>query len=462
MQRWKFRHLFVDEFQDINPLQLHLLEAWRAERPDLCVVGDPDQAIYGWNGADVSALADFGGRYPGSTIVRLETNYRSTPQIVRTASRRARTAQPAHGAGRRADPLDLRAPDRRRRSGSRGATHPRSARAHDGLAPPRGPRPHQRAAHVDRRSAARGPGAVPSPRRRQPARTARGRRRGCAIRAIGADTGRSAPRRPRGVARRGRRRGTWRRSCERAHRRAPTQPRGARARSATSTSRSTRPAPRSASPNGSSATLRTDDISPDADAVDLVTFHRAKGLEWPVVVVTGLERGLVPIGQATTPEALEEETRLLYVALDARRARALHHVGRATHLRHPTMNRSPSPLLASDRGRVRGDAPRAPPRPTTAPRSATRGARSTRPLRRARRARSALHGAEGVATYPRAGSRDARVHDLRRQDPHRDRRERAPHEDRTTGGTGHRPGEARTLRRRGARARVGVRLVTIT
>ena len=66
-----------------------------------------------------------------------------------------------------------------------------------------------------------------------------------------------------------------------------------------------------------SATLRTDDISADADAVDLVTFHRAKGLEWPVVVVTGLERGLVPIGQATTADALEEETRLLYVALDA-------------------------------------------------------------------------------------------------------------------------------------------------
>ncbi len=67
------------------------------------------------------------------------------------------------------------------------------------------------------------------------------------------------------------------------------------------------------------ATMRTDDIAADTDAVDLVTFHRAKGLEWPVVIVTGLERGLVPIGQATTPEALEEEARLLYVALTAGR-----------------------------------------------------------------------------------------------------------------------------------------------
>ncbi len=64
-----------------------------------------------------------------------------------------------------------------------------------------------------------------------------------------------------------------------------------------------------------SATLRTDDIAPDTDAVDLVTFHRAKGLEWPIVMITGLERGFVPIGQATTPDALDEESRLLYVAL---------------------------------------------------------------------------------------------------------------------------------------------------
>ena len=50
--RWRFRHFFVDEFQDVNPLQHALLEAWRGGRPDLCVVGDPRQAIYGWNGAD--------------------------------------------------------------------------------------------------------------------------------------------------------------------------------------------------------------------------------------------------------------------------------------------------------------------------------------------------------------------------------------------------------------------------
>ena len=50
-QRWRFQHLFVDEFQDVNPVQFRLLEGWRGTRSDLCVVGDPNQAIFGWNGA---------------------------------------------------------------------------------------------------------------------------------------------------------------------------------------------------------------------------------------------------------------------------------------------------------------------------------------------------------------------------------------------------------------------------
>jgi DNA helicase-2/ATP-dependent DNA helicase PcrA len=58
-QRWRFRHLFVDEFQDVNPVQCRLLDGWRGERPDLCVVGDPNQAIYAWNGADPRFLTEF-------------------------------------------------------------------------------------------------------------------------------------------------------------------------------------------------------------------------------------------------------------------------------------------------------------------------------------------------------------------------------------------------------------------
>ena len=69
--RWRFRHLFVDEYQDVNPAQVRLLDAWLGDNDDLCVVGDPDQAIYAWNGSDPRALIDFPKRYPGSQVVRL-------------------------------------------------------------------------------------------------------------------------------------------------------------------------------------------------------------------------------------------------------------------------------------------------------------------------------------------------------------------------------------------------------
>ncbi len=84
--RWRFRHLFVDEFQDLNPLQHHLLEAWRGGRPDICVVGDPRQAIYGWNGADSRLLERIDDTLPGVTVVRLRRNYRCSPQIVAAAA----------------------------------------------------------------------------------------------------------------------------------------------------------------------------------------------------------------------------------------------------------------------------------------------------------------------------------------------------------------------------------------
>ena len=85
-QHWRFRHFFVDEFQDVNPLQQHLLAAWLGERSDLCVVGDPNQAIYAWNGADPSYLRTFTKHHPGGESVQLEMNYRSTPQILAVAN----------------------------------------------------------------------------------------------------------------------------------------------------------------------------------------------------------------------------------------------------------------------------------------------------------------------------------------------------------------------------------------
>jgi DNA helicase-2/ATP-dependent DNA helicase PcrA len=84
-----------------------------------------------------------------------------------------------------------------------------------------------------------------------------------------------------------------------------------------------------------------------SDAVELLTFHRAKGLEWPVVYVSGLERGLVPIAYAETPAALAEERRLLYVAL-TRAERELHlSWARRRTLGGREMSRQASPYLTS-------------------------------------------------------------------------------------------------------------------
>lgn len=81
--RWRLRHFYVDEAQDLNPLQISLLHAWRAGREDLTLVGDPSQAIFGFNGADARLLVDLENTFPGIEVVRLSTNYRCTPQIVR-------------------------------------------------------------------------------------------------------------------------------------------------------------------------------------------------------------------------------------------------------------------------------------------------------------------------------------------------------------------------------------------
>lgn len=94
-QRWRYRHLFVDELQDVNPLQFRLLEAWRGDRYDVTAVGDPQQAIYGWNGADAGFLLDIQRWWPPAEIIELERSYRSTPQILDGAAAVLRGARQA-------------------------------------------------------------------------------------------------------------------------------------------------------------------------------------------------------------------------------------------------------------------------------------------------------------------------------------------------------------------------------
>ena len=79
---WRFRHLLVDEAQDMNPQQFAFLEALRGGRRDIFIVGDPLQSIYGWNGADPSLFDNLPETLGGATVVHLRNNYRCSPVIV--------------------------------------------------------------------------------------------------------------------------------------------------------------------------------------------------------------------------------------------------------------------------------------------------------------------------------------------------------------------------------------------
>jgi DNA helicase-2/ATP-dependent DNA helicase PcrA len=82
-----FHAVLVDEFQDTNPAQMQILQRLLVPGVPLFAVGDDDQAIYGFQGADRAAVLDFGARFPGAEILKLQTNYRSTPAILSAANR---------------------------------------------------------------------------------------------------------------------------------------------------------------------------------------------------------------------------------------------------------------------------------------------------------------------------------------------------------------------------------------
>ncbi len=84
--RDRYRCFVVDEYQDVTPLQQRVLSAWLGDRDDLTVVGDANQTIYSFTGASPRFLLDFSRRFPDATVVRLERDYRSTPQVVSLAN----------------------------------------------------------------------------------------------------------------------------------------------------------------------------------------------------------------------------------------------------------------------------------------------------------------------------------------------------------------------------------------
>jgi DNA helicase-2/ATP-dependent DNA helicase PcrA len=85
--RDRYRSFTVDEYQDVNLLQQTLLDRWLGERDELCAVGDDYQSIYAFTGASPEHLLSMPERFPGATVVRLEENYRSTPEVLEFANR---------------------------------------------------------------------------------------------------------------------------------------------------------------------------------------------------------------------------------------------------------------------------------------------------------------------------------------------------------------------------------------
>jgi DNA helicase-2/ATP-dependent DNA helicase PcrA len=346
-QRWRFRHLFVDEFQDVNPLQLRLLEAWRGGRDDLCVVGDLRQAVYAWNGADPSHLSAFATRYPGATVLHLDDNFRSTPQVVAVANAVLERPGGARPHALRATAADGPLPTvtafqsdreeaaavaravRRRPTGGRWSDVAVLARTNaqlvlfqEALRAARVPyRVRGAAAFLDQPEVA---DAVAGLRRRGPATLLSATLPDLdeTAQAAGGDGPPDAAEERKG--------------------RLEALARLAREHVAADPGTSV----------GSfvgwlSARLAAEEPHAMADAIELATFHAAKGLEWPVVHLVGLEQGLVPIGRADTPEARAEERRLLYVAV-TRAERELHcsWAERRTFGAR-TMARSPSPWLGT-------------------------------------------------------------------------------------------------------------------
>ena len=390
--RWSFRHIFVDEFQDVNPLQFALLKVFVGPDPNLCVVGDSRQAIYAWNGADSSYLDDFNEHFPNAQVVSLRQNYRSTPEILRCAS----AVLPAHDsleptlpsgpapsiASHSDDKAEARAIARALRNKHSGRTRWRNmavlvrTNAQVALLA-------EALSDADVPVAARGEGklierpevldAIDAIRRSgQPlsealddlsARIAMGDsdpddvsfdEDDAAMHSDDADEdegGRESERRQllNAFVRLGR---------------------DHLAVDANATLQSFIDALKSGANEAATA---------GGDRVDVTTFHQAKGLEWDVVHVAGMERGLSPIGHAKTPDAVAEEHRLIYVAL-TRARRHLHlHWANERRFGDRKSTRKPSPMLDDIGAAARGDDPR---------RSRSKSARNASDLRKGMSARN--------------------------------------------------------------------------
>lgn len=331
-----FRYFVVDEFQDINPLQKLLLDAWLGERTELCVVGDPRQTIYSFTGATPNYLRSFARDYPGAAVIHLDRDYRSTPQVVALANRLMASMPegPVPGGAPGGSGNDLVA---QRKAGPEPSVeeYPDEAAEATGVAlrvlrlitlgvPPREIAVLVRInAHLERFERALADAGVAftvrggerfyeRPEVRQALVLLRGAARAVTDGADATDVPDSLPAAVRHVLASAGLTG------------APPAGRGAtRERWESLTAIAALAEEMSAArPDATLADFAAEMArradyghAPVANAVTLATMHAAKGLEWDAVLIPGLVEGIMPIVHARTPEAIEEERRVLYVAV---------------------------------------------------------------------------------------------------------------------------------------------------
>ncbi|MDG1876398.1 MAG: ATP-dependent DNA helicase UvrD2 [Acidimicrobiales bacterium] len=333
-QRWRHRHLLVDEFQDVNPLQFALLQSWLGPDSTLVIVGDPNQAIYGWNGAEPDLLDNIDDHLPGTAVLRLRTNFRSTPEILGAAAR-VLDIEPQPAIRPPGDEPTVRELDGDTEAigiarSVRGAHKPGAPWRHQAiLARTNAQLPALRAAleraGIPTRS--RGDGALL--RRPEIMELLDRWDDGMRLSDVLSEASTDPPDRAEGLS----------------------DERRMMLRAFLDVARGHLELERRATVEDFVASLRNDDrIDGVHDGVELATFHAAKGLEWPIVHLVGIEDGYVPIAHAHGVAARSEERRLLYVA--ATRAERELHVSwaRTREIGGSTVERSPSRWIEAFRG----------------------------------------------------------------------------------------------------------------